>query len=372
LSTNTLLLALWKTTKTFVLYILPPLLVLLVLTPSHHGYAYDFKIFRIAGNAYLHGHSPYPPPKLAVLQRQHSFVYPAPMALLFVPFALLPWKVGAVIFECGLVVCVAATLRLLQIRDWRLYSIAFLLLPIELGIRLGTISPLLALLVAALWRYRDRTLPAALLLAAIIVSKLFLAPLAVWLLVTRRWRAAALGSAIALVSTLAAWSVIGFAGFSDYRRVLSLLATGEERESFSLASLGFAGGLSANTSHLIAEVAGGLLLAAAIGVGLRLRSSRGDFTAFTLVISAALAVSPIVWNHYFAVLLIPLAVVAPRLSPIWAVPFLLWFVPAQSYHEFILIAVGVVAPAITLGWAIRLAWRDPEGRLLDGIHHTNV
>ena len=78
------------------------------------------------------------------------------------------------------------------------------------------------------------------------------------------------------------------------------------------------------------------------------------------------------WNHYFAVLLIPLAVVAPRLSPIWAVPFLLWFVPAQSYHQFILIAVGVIAPAITLAWAIRLAWRDPEGRLPDGIHHTNV
>ena len=116
------------------------------------------------------------------------------------------------------------------------------------------------------------------LLAAIIVSKLFLAPLAVWLLVTRRWRAAVLGSALALVSTLAAWSVIGFAGFSDYRRVLSLLATGEERESFSLASLGFAGGLSAHASHLIAEVVGALLLAAAIGVGLRRRNSRGDFT----------------------------------------------------------------------------------------------
>ena len=259
-----------------------------------------------------------------------------------------------------------------QIRDRRLYLVVFLLFPIELGIRLGTISPLLALLVAALWRYRDRTLPAALLLAAIIVSKLFLAPLAVWLLVTRRWRAAVLGSVLALVSTLAAWAVIGFAGFADYHRVLSLLATGEERQSFSLASLGFAGGLSAHASHLVAEVVGSLVLAAAIGVGWRLRGNRGDFTSFTLVIGAALAVSPIVWNHYFAVLLIPLAVVAPRLSPIWAVPFLLWFVPAQSYQQFALIAVGVFAPAITLGWAIRLAWSDPDGRLAENRPHTNV
>ena len=94
-----------------------------------------------------------------------------------------------------------------------------------------------------------------------------------------------LGSAIALVATLAAWAPIDFAGFHDYHRILSLLATGEEKESFSLASLGFAGGLSAHASHLIAEVVGALLLAAAIGVGWRLRSRRGDFTSFTLVIA---------------------------------------------------------------------------------------
>jgi hypothetical protein len=368
---NTLVLALWKTVKMLVLFVFPAILVVYALTPYGHAYAYDFRIFREAGHAYLQGRSPYPRPSLTVLARQHSFVYPAPMALLFAPFSLLPVRVGAFIFACVLTGCVAGTLRLLEVRDWRLYSIAFLLRPTEFGLRLGTISPLLALLVAALWRYRDRTRPAALLLAAIIVSKLFLAPLAIWLLFTRRWRAAVLGSVLAVVATIAAWAPIGFAGFDNYHRILSLLATGEEQESFSLASLGLAGGLSAHASHLMAEVVGSLILVAAVCVAVRLRSTRGDFTAFTLVIGAALAVSPIVWNHYFVLLLVPLVIVAPRLGPIWVVPFALYFVGAQSAHHVAPIAVGVVAPAVALGWAIRRAWSDPEARLPESGLHTN-
>ncbi len=372
MSAPTLWLALRKTVVYGGLYVVPVLLLLLVLAPFHHGYAYDYKIFRTAGHAYLHGRSPYPPANAAVLRKQHSFVYPAPMAALFVPFALLPVKVGAVIFGCLLAACIAATLRLLRIRDRRLYSIAFLLLPVALGIRLGTFSPVLALLVAVLWRYRDRTRPAGLAFAAIVVSKLFLAPLVVWLLVTRRWRAAVLGSAVAAAVTLVAWAPIGFASFTAYHRILSLLATGEERESFSLSSFGLAAGLDAHWAHLLAEGASGVLLVAAVVVGLRRPDARGGFVSFTLVLGASLALSPIVWNHYFEVLLVPLALVAPTLRRIWIVPFALWGVPAQSYHQIVPIAVGVVAPAVALGWAILRGLRVPEAELSDVLRPPNV
>jgi hypothetical protein len=45
---------------------------------------------------------------------------------------------------------------------------------------------------------------------------------------------------------------------------------------------------------------------------------------FILAIAAALAFSPIVWLHYFAFLLVPIALVRPRLS-------LLWFLPLATY-----------------------------------------
>jgi len=46
-----------------------------------------------------------------------------------------------------------------------------------------------------------------------------------------------------------------------------------------------------------------------------------DASALTLVLAAALAASPIVWIHYFLLLLVPIALTRPRLSLLWLVPF---------------------------------------------------
>jgi hypothetical protein len=46
-----------------------------------------------------------------------------------------------------------------------------------------------------------------------------------------------------------------------------------------------------------------------------------DVVVLTLVLAAALAASPIVWIHYFLLLLVPLALTRPRLSLLWVVPF---------------------------------------------------
>ena len=45
-----------------------------------------------------------------------------------------------------------------------------------------------------------------------------------------------------------------------------------------------------------------------------------DVATLTLCLAAALAASPIVWVHYFLLLLVPLALARPRLSPLWFVP----------------------------------------------------
>src|SRR5437762_11614779 len=58
----------------------------------------DFVIFRDAGRAVLHGHSPYVRPTLELLATNDHFVYPTPFAIPFIPFAVAPAKVGAVIF----------------------------------------------------------------------------------------------------------------------------------------------------------------------------------------------------------------------------------------------------------------------------------
>ena len=97
----------------------------------------------------------------------------------------------------------------------------------------------------------------------------------------------------------------------------------------------------------------------------------GDFSAFTLVIGAALAVSPIVWNHYFVLLLIPLVIVAPGSARSGGADSRCMSSARRAAKHFWPILVAVLAPAVALGWAIWLAWKDPDARLGESGLHTN-
>jgi hypothetical protein len=76
-----------------------------------------------------------------------------------------------------------------------------------------------------------------------------------------------------------------------------------------------------------------------------------------------LLLSPIVWLHYFVLLLVPLALARPRLTAAWVIlPLPLWFSSAngQSHGH-----VGAIVLALVTASAILLASasRDP-GRFL--------
>ena len=43
-----------------------------------------------------------------------------------------------------------------------------------------------------------------------------------------------------------------------------------------------------------------------------------------LAIAAALVLSPIVWRHFFVLLLVPLALSRPRFDAVWLIPIGLW------------------------------------------------
>ena len=166
----------------------------------------DFAIFRLAGRAVLHGHSPYVHPTLKLLAANDRFVYPTPFAVPFIPFAAVPENVGAVAFLALSTAAVLGSLWLLGVRDRRCYGLALLGLPAFGALGIGALGPVLLVLSALGWRYRDRTI-AGVPLALAAAAKLFLWPVLVWLLVTRRFRA--FGASVAtIVATLALWAVI--------------------------------------------------------------------------------------------------------------------------------------------------------------------
>jgi alpha-1,2-mannosyltransferase len=305
----------------------------------------DFRIFRAAGSAVLAGRSPFVAPHAALLANHDKFVYPAPVAFLFSPFSLLPLDVARILFLSLSVLAVAAALWLLGVRDWRCYGVSFLLAPTFDDLLLGSMSSFLLLGLAVVWRFRDRAIPAAGALAVLILAKLMLWPLGVWLIATRRYRAA-VGSMIAgCALVVGGWALIGFAGLREYPRLLRVLAQVEARDAYSLTGLLSAHGLDTVLVPLSLALAGG------VGVVVAARGEGADRRGFTIAVAVALVASPIVWMHYLVVMLAPIALARPRLSALWFVPLVFWLTPSPYAHGsawrtgLVLLAVGVITYA---------------------------
>jgi alpha-1,2-mannosyltransferase len=157
--------------------------------------------------------------------------------------------------------------------------------------------------------------------AAVVVAKLFLWPLAVWLLVTRRFKAAAIAVGEGLLATAASWWAIGFAGFDQYPHLLGTLSRAEGVISYSLLGLGYDLGASVRLASLLPWAAAAVAALALLELG---RRRADDHVVFTAAVAAALVATPILWLHYLTLLLVPLAIVRPRFSALWVVPLLLW------------------------------------------------
>jgi hypothetical protein len=325
---------------------------------SGHGGGGDFSIFRRAGKAVLDGHSPYVHPTLAMLAANDRFVYPTPFALPFVPFALAPEKVGALVFLMLSVGAVLGSLWLLGVRDWRCYGASILALPVFGSLGVGSIGPFLLLLCALGWRYRDRTV-AGVPLALAAAAKLFLWPMLVWLLVTRRFRAFA-ASLVTLAATFALWAAVDPGGMRRYPQTVRLLNDVQRWKSYSVQSLF----ISLHAPVLVSEIAAGAATVAAIAAVVLLRR-RGDRVTFAAAVIAALVATPILWTHYLVLLLAPIALARPRLAPLWLLPLVLWVTPHPESLGVVwrIVLVLVVIGAVAVQTLMRgAAAKEPEQR----------
>src|SRR5439155_26888769 len=159
--------------------------------------------------------------------------------------------------------------------------------------------PLLALGVAAAWRWRDRRVVAALAVAAVVCTKLFLWPLVVWLVATRRVSTAVGAVAGGVFLALASWAAIGFTGLTSYHGLLDRLTTVEQWRAFSLGALVHALGLPPAVRPPAVLLTGGGSLAAIFALA---RRPEGDRRALAATIGASPVLSPVGWLHFFFLL----------------------------------------------------------------------
>ena len=316
----------------------------------------DLAVFLRAAGDVLHTTSPY------AYMADKTFAYPPFLAWLVAPFHALSGAVAGSLWTALSLALVGLALWLLEVRDWRCYALAFVFLPTRSSIDLGTIEPLLLVTVAAAWRWRDQAFAAAGAAATAIVLKLFLWPLVVWLALTRRFRAAALTVAFALALAVVSWAVIGFAGLGTYPSVLRRLADDESTSSYSVVALGVRAHLPLLAARIVSVLVALAFLGAAAWAARdeRRMPRERDAVTLTLTLAAALAASPIVWVHYFLLLLVPLALARPRLSWLWFVPFAFqplgeaaW--PAGDARK---LGLALAATLLILGAAVvRVEWR---------------
>lgn len=280
-----------------------------------------------------------------------DYVYPPLVALLTVPWTLMPVGAAEILFQLLLVGVFVSTLYLLGVRDWRCYGLAFLWPPVTDAVATGNITILLGLAAAVVWRYRGRPAISGATLGASIAAKVFLWPLVVWLAVTRRVSAALWSAATAVLLLLLSWAVVSFQGFTDYPDLVRRLTDAMDERGYTVYAVGLDLGLDPTVAWGLWAATATAVLVASVLVARR----GNEQGAFVLALTAAIAFSPIVWLHYFALLLVAVAIARPTLAPIWFVGLALQpVVRTGVYNGSTLQTTAVlVAASVTVVLALR-------------------
>jgi alpha-1,2-mannosyltransferase len=324
-------------------------LALFVGVVQDDSVALDLGQFYGAAEAILRGEDPYAASTEPLTQWGGPYPYPPLPALLATPLTPLPLDVAGLLVMAVLVGVALAVLAVIGVRDWRCYGALLLWPPVISAIQTGNVTLWLALAAAVAWRFRDRLVPVAVSVGVALAAKFLLWPLVVWLAATRRvWSAvAALGVGVAVL--VASWAVIGFAGLTAYPGIARDLEAAVGQDSYTAYIVGLDAGLPSDVARGAWLAVGLALLASSV-----LLARRGDErTAFILAVAAALALTPIVWLHYFALLSVVVALAQPRLGLVWFVPLGMFLTPGSGHPTPFQTSWTLLVAVVTVALAVR-------------------
>ena len=272
--------------------------------------ALDFhhEVYRQA-EAVVDGRDAYESPGADLSDRSNA-VWPIAAVLPVVPLTTIPPGAADWLATAVVIASLFGALAILGVRDWRVYGVVLLWPAVIEAIQTANASLPLTLLVAVMWRYRDRAGIAGAALGYAVAIKLFLWPVVVWLALTGRRSAAAVAAAVAAVSLLL---VLPFIGLADYARLLRNIGETFEHEAYTPFALLTDLGVPDTPARAIT-----------IAFGLGVLALAWRRRSLGLALAAALVLSPIVWRHFFTLLLVPLALSRPRFDVVWLVPVGMW------------------------------------------------
>jgi alpha-1,2-mannosyltransferase len=187
---------------------------------------------------------------------------------------------------------------------WWIVLLAGLSWPFAYAVKLGQVGPLLYLLFAVGWRWLDD--PIRLGASAALGTAIKLQPgiILVWALLTRRFAAVVVGVVVLGVLALSATLLAGVSSWSDFvtlaRQVGDPITT---PHNFTPGAIAYQLGASAEVGTLI-QLGSTILVLAVIVAATRMATPEASYL---VAVIASQLLSPILWDHYAMVLLLPVA-----------------------------------------------------------------
>jgi Glycosyltransferase family 87 len=287
------------------------------------------------------------------------FYYPPPFVLLAIPLTILPPAAAAWAFTAILLATFFLAVAILPVAlrvRWTILLLGGLSWPLVYAIKLGQVGPILLLLFVIGWRWMDKPWRLGTATAIGIAIKIQPALVLGWALLTGRRRAVIAGLVVFAVLALAATLIAGPSSWVDQATLLARLSKPiATPNNYTPGRIAFEAGFSEAAAWAV-QLANWAFVAAVVVYAIFRVTPVASYLA---VVVASQLISPILWDHYAMMLLIPVAWLLDRghwwavLIPLATAVPIIGFTPHIAYplaYWVTLIAVVVV------GYRARTIW----------------
>ena len=267
---------------------------------------FDFLAYHAAADRILHGQPLYDL-SFEAAGGFGLFYYPPMFAPLVLPFGLLAEPMAIWVWSAALLVSFAIGVAILPVSRavrWWIVLLAGIGWLFAYAVKLGQVGPILFLLFAIGWRWLER--PAAVGLSAGLGTAIKLQPgiIFVWAVLTRRWSAVLIGGALLAVLSLAATLLAGVDAWSDFVVLLGQVADPVTTpRNASPGAIAFQLGASEAVASVVQWACVALVVGAVV-VAARWTTAEASYL---VAVIASQLVSPVLWDHYAILLLLPVA-----------------------------------------------------------------
>jgi hypothetical protein len=172
------------------------------------------------------------------------------------------------------------------------------------AIKLGQVGPLLLLGFAIGWRVLRSEAALGLLGTAGALVKLQPGLLFGWALLTSRWRMVGIGLAAGAIVTLITLPIVGIGAWGDYIQTLGRVsAPVTTPHTVTVGAILYQAGASESVANVIQAIA---IVVTVIAWVFASRRRAADVGYITTIVASQL-LSPLLWDHYAILLLVPVA-----------------------------------------------------------------